>query len=718
MSKLISTILLSASLVAMESAAADEQRNPSNNVNSDSEISETAVSPVAQPSDMPVGAGTSRENRLLVTATRNEKLDTDLPMSVHSVGQDTLSVDNGKHPAESLNSIAGVYVEQLAGGQGHKTAIRMPINTSGYYLYLQDNIPLQSPAFFNHNALWWSSFNSGVNRIEVLKGAGTALHGSGAVAATINILSKPVDFDGSSLMSGTFGDHGYAKVLFSTSDKVDDDSGYRVSVSHFNNDGWRDHSGSTRSEVNFRHEQELPGDASLTTLFVASDLEQEMTGPLTFEQLEQEPTNSGLSNDVLAVDPLRISKYARLSTQWDKSFGMHSVSIIPFLRYRTNDYTATWNINMPAVRSQVNTFGILALANFETSSDSTTTVGIDLEITDGEQYSFQPTEAIGRGGDIFNVGEVFYDDTTRYNGLSPYIQHTRELIDGLDLTLGARYDHADYDFDNHLTVFGDIGHGNLSLMNRSDSFHHFSPKASLNYHVDDDSSVFLRYANSFRLPTAGSLYHLKTRDSDEGIASLKPEVSDTYEIGYKANWQDLTFDFAIFYMDVDDGIVNTFNDDGQRYLVNATRVIHKGIEFATDWNLSDSININFAYSRTKHLFDQYENLSGNEQMNAPNYFANLRLQYKPKSLAGLVTMVEFQSVGDYWMDDANSERYDGFSTVNLKARYQVNDNLSINARVVNAADKEYAQSAVIRFGRSQYYPGTPQTVFVGASYQW
>ena len=27
-------------------------------------------------------------NRLLVTATRNEKLDTDLPMSVHSVGED------------------------------------------------------------------------------------------------------------------------------------------------------------------------------------------------------------------------------------------------------------------------------------------------------------------------------------------------------------------------------------------------------------------------------------------------------------------------------------------------------------------------------------------------------------------------------------------------------------------------------------------------------
>lgn len=657
-------------------------------------------------------------NRLLVTATRGEKLDTDLPMSVHSVGEDVLSIDNGKHPADSLNSIAGVYVEQLAGGQGHKTAVRMPINTSGYYLYLQDNIPLQSAGFFNHNAMWWSSFNSGVNSIEVLKGAGTALHGSGAVAATINILSKPVDFDGEKLVSGTFGDHGYAKLLASSSDKINQDSGYRVSVSTFTNDGWRDHSGSKRTEINFRHEQSLESNASLTTLFVASDLEQEMTGPLTFELLNQEPTNSGLTDEVLAADPMRLSKYARLSTRWDKEFEQHSLSLIPYIRHNSNDYTATWNINMPAISSQVNTVGILALANLTTGDSSTLIVGTDVELSDGKQFSFQPTDAVGRGGDFFTQGEVFYDDTTRFTSLSPYLQYSHSISSDLQLILGARYDHVEFDFSNHLTVFGDIGHGNLSLTDRKDSLYHFSPKASLNYHIDDNSSTFFRYANSFRLPTAGSLYHLKTRDSDEGNAALKPEVSDTYEVGYKANWKDLTFDFAIFYMDVDDGIVQAFNDSGQRYLINASRVTHKGVELAADWNATKSFNINFAYSRTKHLFDEYNDLSGNELMNAPSYFSNLRLQYRPQSITKLTTQFELQSVGDFWMDDANSERYSGFTTVNVKALYKFTDGFSINARLINASDKDYAQSAIIRFGRSQYYPGVGRTFFLGASYRW
>ena len=113
--------------------------------------------------------------RITVTANRKENLDTDLAMSVDSVNADELALDNGQHLAESLNSLSGVLINQLQGSQGHNAAIRMPINYGGYYLYLQDNIPLQSPAFFNHNALWWSSFNSNVARLEVLKGAGTAL---------------------------------------------------------------------------------------------------------------------------------------------------------------------------------------------------------------------------------------------------------------------------------------------------------------------------------------------------------------------------------------------------------------------------------------------------------------------------------------------------------------------------------------------------------------
>lgn len=664
--------------------------------------------------------------RITVTATRQESLDTDLAMSVKGVGKEELALDNGQHVAESLNSISGVLIDQLSGGQGHKAAIRMPMNTSGYYLYLQDNIPLQSAAFFNHNALWWSSFNSNVARMEVLKGAGTALYGSGAVAATVNILSADVAEQPETNVDLQLGEDAYTKIQASHSNKISDNQGLRISGSYLKADGWRDHTGSERAEVTFRHELDLGNNERLITSLVASDLEQEMAASLEEPAYSNDKTNSGLSDTVLASDPLRKTKYIRLSTQWDKSDGNNFYSLIPYYRFRTNDYTATWNENMPAVESEVQTLGLLALANFEHSSDSETTIGMDIELTSGDQLSYQPLDftTSGWNADTFVEGEKYYDDTTKYLGLSPYIQHKHRLTDKLDLTLGARYDYAKYEFDNHLTTYGDIGHGKISIADRDDDFNHLSPKASLNYHLSEDSSVYLRYANSFRLPTASSLYHLTTKDNGEAKA-VDPETSDTYEIGYKANWKVVTFDTALYYMDVDDGIVHDYNDLGQRYLTNASRVTHQGIEASILWKINEQLNISTAYSQSKHEFDEHEKYAGNDMAAAPDYIANVRVRYMPSYLQGFTGMLEVQSIGEYWLDDANSQDAEGndrieegYTIANLKALYQVSTNLSINARILNITDNEYAQEASFRYGKTTYSPGTPRTAYIGLNYQW
>jgi outer membrane receptor protein involved in Fe transport len=677
---------------------------------------------------LPDGTAKSDVERMTITATRKEALDTDLAMSVHGISKEELQMDNGQHVAESLNSISGVLIDQLSGGQGHKTSIRMPMNTSGYYLFLQDNVPLQSAAFFNHNALWWSSFNSNVGRMEVLKGAGTALYGSGAVAATVNILTQPVADQTETSMDVVLGQEQYGKVQVSHSNKISNSQGVRASASYVTNEGWRDHTGSQRAEINLRHEYEISATERLITSFTASDLEQEMAASLNDEQIENDRTNSGLSDEVLASDPLRKTQYMRLTTQWDQMNADSYYSVIPYLRHRTNDYTATWNKNMPRVQSSVNTLGLLALANFMHSDKNETTVGIDFELTEGDQLSYQPLDftTTGWGADTFVKGEKFYDDTTTYISLSPYLQHKRSLTDDLDLTLGFRYDYAKYDFDNHLGIYGDIGHGKLSIENRSDDFSHLSPKASLNYHLTENTSTYFRYANSFRLPTAGSLYHLTTKDSGD-LKGVDPETSDTFEIGYKGNFESITFDAAIYLMDVDDGIVNVYDDElGLRYLTNATRVIHKGIELSTLWAINDEFNISLAYSKSKHEFDEDENYAGNEMRMAPDYIANVRLRYLPNYLEGFSSQLELQSIGEYWMDDANStdpdtgleRKDDGYSIINLKARYQFNNQLSFNARVLNLTDKVYVQGAEYRYGRNSWSPGAPRTAYIGMSYQW
>lgn len=677
-----------------------------------------------------------KTERITVTANRKENLDTDLPMSVESVGSEELALDNGQHAAESLNSVSGVLINQLQSGQGHNAAIRMPINYGGYYLYLQDNVPLQSPAFFNHNALWWSSFNSSVSRMEVLKGAGTALYGSGAVAATVNILSAPIDKKSTSSIELDTGEEGYGKIGFTHSQAINSQHAIRVSGSVLSNDGWRDHTASKRGEVTLRHEYTIDENQQLVSSFIVSDLEQEMASHSSEEAFLAQSRDSGLSDAVLASDPTRESKYMRLSTQWTNHIdNSRYLSVIPFYRYRSNNYTATWSSNMPTVESSVNTVGLLALAGFDHSDGSETTVGLDVEVSSGKQLSYQPVTitTTGWGADTFYEGEVYYDDTTRYTGISPYLQHNRQLTDNLTLSAGLRFDYANYDFDNHLGVTGDIGHGLQSLADREDSFNHLSPKAALNYNLTDDSSVYIRYANSFRIPTAGSLYHLKNGDSSLTAGNVDPELSDTYEIGYKLNLDNASFDIALYSMDVTDAIVTAYDDAGVRYQANAGEIAHQGIEFTANWQVDPAFDLTLAYTKAKHEFDEFvldsgrvdhngnsraQEYSGNEMRLALDYIANLRLRYRPSAIEGLSSMLELQSIGDYWMDDANTRKYKGYTIANLKFHYQVNEQWSLNARVRNLTDKYYAQQAELRYGSARFSPGASRTLYLGMNYQW
>ena len=127
-----------------------------------------------------------------VVGTGIEESVLEQPLSVATKGKEEVKLDQVIFQKDLLNSLSGVHIEQTGSVIGHTTAIRMPENKSSYYLFTQDGIPVQSSGFFNHNGLAYTTFQT-ASSVEVLKGAGTALYGSDAVAAVINVqsLNKP-----------------------------------------------------------------------------------------------------------------------------------------------------------------------------------------------------------------------------------------------------------------------------------------------------------------------------------------------------------------------------------------------------------------------------------------------------------------------------------------------------------------------------------------------
>ena len=55
-------------------------------------------------------------SEMVVTATRAEEAKIDLPMAIDKIDSSEISQDLGNHISESLNSVAGVHINQLSAG--------------------------------------------------------------------------------------------------------------------------------------------------------------------------------------------------------------------------------------------------------------------------------------------------------------------------------------------------------------------------------------------------------------------------------------------------------------------------------------------------------------------------------------------------------------------------------------------------------------------------
>ena len=77
-------------------------------------------------------------------------------------------------------------------------------------------------------------------------------------------------------------------------------------------------------------------------------------------------------------------------------------------------------------------------------------------------------------------------------------------------------------------------------------------------------------------------------------------------------------------------------------------------------------------------------------------------------------------MGSYRIDQANTAgaKYNGHNLINLRASYLPSKTWEIYGRVMNLADKRYAEAASFSNGANEFAPGLPRTGYIGAIYRW
>lgn len=652
-----------------------------------------------------------------VTATREAQETINIPASVGVISAENIALDSPSFQKELFNSIAGVRVTQTGSSLGHMTSIRMPLNTGPYYLFLQDGIPIQSSGFFNHNGLAYTNFTS-AGSAEVLKGASTALYGSDAIAATINVISNDPSLSDGYKIKSDIGSDGFVKLGL-LGGKQFENSSLGFEFSHSHNDGWRDHTTSERQELNLTHYADYGDKDSFKTILSANKTQADMAGSLIgLTALNTNPESVGDIQDALdsGLALERKFDFVRLSTEWLHELDdTTEISSIFYLRSNRNQYIASWEKNLPRNDSKEKTLGMM----FKVAKDSGNThwiVGTDVEITQSNRtyeqlFDFVPAS---KWGTAVAAGSI-YDYDVDYLAISPYVRAEHNLSDKLSLSAGLRYDTSQFDYTNNLAD-GRYAASSYSRPSSDNdpSFEHLSPKFSLAYQIDKNQNLYFRYANGFRIPQASRLYSLRT---DNIAFQLDSEITDTFEIGYKVGTKKIQFVAALYHMSIDDSIVRRENAGGDRYYINAGKTTHKGIELTGLYHFNKQLSTRLTYSYSEHHYVNDAVYNDNEQAAAPNDLANFRVIYKPSALPGLNTVFEVEHVGEYWLDDDNTRTYDGYTVGHLKATYQANKKLNLSAKINNISDEIYAENASFSYGKEKYTPAAPRQLFFGLEYQ-
>lgn len=288
-------------------------------------------------------------------------------------------------------------------------------------------------------------------------------------------------------------------------------------------------------------------------------------------------------------------------------------------------------------------------------------------------------------------------------GIAFYGQLTWKIIDRLSFTGGIRYDYekrkqsvkAEYQHDPDPEPMFEI----IPDTTATADFSAISPKASLQFDLTNNSSVYASYSRGFR---TGGLTQLSSDPSQPPLFAYDPEFSNNFEIGSKnVLWENrVQLNIALFHINVSDAQVPTLVlPDAITVIRNTGELSTKGVEAELSVTPLRGLSVDYSLGITQSEYQKLEvsqageavNLEGNKQIFTPSSTSRLVLQYtyKPKgSDYNAFVRGEAASTGETFFDLANNIRQDPYTLIHARIGV-ARKNVELSAWGRNIGDKQY-----------------------------
>ena len=245
----------------------------------------------------------------------------------------------------------------------------------------------------------------------------------------------------------------------------------------------------------------------------------------------------------------------------------------------------------------------------------------------------------------------------------------------------------------------------------------WTPSVGLVYQPTMDWSVYGNYIESLAPGKKAPLENGGNPVTNAG-QDLAPYVSEQTEVGVKYDNGTIGSSLAIFRIDaarayIDD--TNTFTANGENR--------HQGAELSIFGSPSENMRLiaGVSYLSAKQKDTGDVTLDGNRVIGLPKLQSNVNLEYDLAAVEGLTLTGDIIHTGARYADNANTLKVDGYTTLDLGARYRTvlaGQDVTLKGMVTNVTGEDYWQSVGGYTDFGYLNAGEPTALKVSATFDF
>ncbi|HFK5528885.1 TPA: TonB-dependent siderophore receptor [Elizabethkingia anophelis] len=624
---------------------------------------------------------TGNPNKAKPLSTKSNLTVMETPQPIAIVTHEIIEQQQAKQLSDVLQNVNGIYVTSSRGNSQDSFGGR------GFILG-NDNI-FKNGARVNSGVF---PEVSGLERVEVLKGANAMLYGNTAAGGIINMVTKKPRFQTGGSFSLSGGSWNTYKPTFDVYGPISKDVAFRLNGTYETAKSFRDHVSSEKIYLNpsilfnigKKSQLIVEGDYLINNFTPDFGIGSITNKDGSYSMNTLLPRNAFLGANWQYQDVKQASTNITFNHQISNNW---SLNVITSYQNYTKDYFSTervqweydknnrlnWKRPLNKTYNEQNYTSFQANVNGEFNTgkiNHKVLIGADSDYGAADSYTyFNPSNNKTYGtGYIYGTGGgngiLYLDDTSTWSGgsipasaiqdrnrirtrrVGVYVQDFISLTKEFKVLAGLRWSYIQ----NMPTINTNFRTNTKKLVdNSSTSDQALSPKVGLVYMPNDNLSLFATYTNSFSANTG----------YDINRSTLKPTTIDQYEVGIKKNlWNNAIALNLSAYQILYKNYYQTaeLNAGGQpnsdpNMKEFAGKMRSRGIELDITGNPSKNLSLigGISYNNSVYLDtpDNFGYVENQRIVRTPATTANLSAFYTlPKYIKGLKIGASFYYIGD------------------------------------------------------------------------